>query len=165
MFEYQENPLVISPVTTVAVVLIEPRIPQNAGNIGRLCRCVGAPLLLVGDMGFRWGDKRFNRSAMDYLEGLTVHHYRSFSALLEEYAGWTPIYVETGAQQSHTQITYPEKTLLVFGSETQGLPTHIVEEYPKHSVSIPMVADARSLNVSNAVAVVLYEVIRQHCKA
>ena len=157
-----QNTLTITGNLELAVVLVEPRIPQNTGNIARLCVCTGAELYLVGDLGFRLGtDKYVDRAGMDYLEQVDIKHVKEFQDVLEEKPGWTPYYLSTKAKQSYTEIQYQPKTLLVFGSEDQGLPEWLMNEYPEQSLRIPMVAKGRSLNLSNSVALVVYEAIRQ----
>ncbi len=145
----------------LAVVLIEPRIPQNTGNIARLCVCAGVELFLVGELGFRLSDKFLERAGMDYLEHLHIQHRPSFTALLEEKPGWTAVYTSSKATRSHTQVTYPPNTLLVFGREDKGLPESFVKANPDTTVRIPMAPQGRSLNLSNSVAIVLYEALRQ----
>ncbi len=152
---------ILASTSLLTVVLVEPRIPQNTGNIARLCQCAGAELVLVGDLGFRMGDKYLKRAGMDYLEGLEIRHMADFEVLEQEKPGWMPYYLSTKAKQSYLEVEYAPKTLLVFGSEDRGLPEWVIADKPERSVRIPMVAGARSLNLSNAVAVVLYEAIRQ----
>jgi tRNA (cytidine/uridine-2'-O-)-methyltransferase len=142
-------------------VLVEPRIPQNTGNIARLCACTGADLFLIGDLGFQLEDKFLRRSALDYGERVTPIHLPDWEALLAARPGWTPIFVETGAKNTHLAFQYPSPCLLVFGSETMGLPAWVLEDHPEQCVRIPMRAGNRSLNLSNAVSIVLYEAIRQ----
>ncbi|MBX2861814.1 MAG: tRNA (cytidine(34)-2'-O)-methyltransferase [Vampirovibrio sp.] len=145
----------------LSIVLVEPRIPQNTGNISRLCACTGVDLFLVGDLGFRLSDKLLKRSGMDYMDRVTPIHLQSFEALTEEKPGWQPVYLSTKATQSHWEYTYQPNSLLVFGSETQGLPEWVITENPGHSVRIPMAEGARSLNLASSTAIVLYEALRQ----
>jgi tRNA (cytidine/uridine-2'-O-)-methyltransferase len=154
-------PLSLEADPEVAVVLVEPRIPQNTGNIARLCACTGASLYLIGSLGFRLNDKYLSRAGMDYLDDVPITHLDSFEALLAEKPGWTAWYASTKASQSYSQVAYPKKSLLVFGSESHGLPAWLIEENRSQSVRIPMRDNTRSLNLSNSVAIVLYEVIRQ----
>ncbi len=149
----------------IAIVLVEPRIPQNTGNIARLCACTGADLYLVGSLGFRLNDKYLERAGMDYLDDIPINHVPEFSDVLRERAGWTPYFVSTKATVSYTNIVYPDKTLLVFGSESHGLPAWLIDENRDTSIRIPMRPDSRSLNLSNSVAIVLYETIRQRLTA
>ncbi|MCE3236805.1 MAG: tRNA ((34)/cytosine(34)/5-carboxymethylaminomethyluridine(34)-2-O)-methyltransferase TrmL [Vampirovibrio sp.] len=145
----------------IAIVLVEPRIPQNTGNIARLCACTGADLYLVGSLGFRLNDKYLERAGMDYLDDIPIHHVPDFKDVLAAKPGWTPYFVSTKAQVNYTDAEYPQDVLLVFGSESHGLPAWLIEENPDNSVRIPMRANTRSLNLSNSVAIVLYEAIRQ----
>lgn len=145
----------------IAVVLVEPRIPQNTGNIARLCACTGASLYLVGSLGFRLNDKYLERAGMDYMDDIPIHHLPDFRDVAERHPGWTPYFVSTKATLNYTGVRYDSPCLLVFGSETHGLPAWLIEENPQTSVRIPMQADTRSLNLANSVSIVLYEAIRQ----
>lgn len=147
--------------TEIAIVLVEPRIPQNTGNITRLCACTGTELYLVGSLGFRLEDKYLDRAGMDYKEQVDVRHVPDFSDVLAEKPGWTPYFLSTKAKKSHTELAYHPKSLLVFGSESHGLPAWLIEENPDTSLRIPMVKGARSLNLANSVSIVLYEALRQ----
>jgi tRNA (cytidine/uridine-2'-O-)-methyltransferase len=159
------TPLNLEADPQITVVLVEPRIPQNAGNIARLCACTGADLYLVGSLGFQLGEKKYDkylkRAGMDYLDDLPMRHVPEFHNVLEEKPGWTPYFVSTKATRHYADIAYPDKTMLVFGSETHGLPAWLITENPETSIRIPMRADARSLNLANSVAIVLYETVRQ----
>jgi tRNA (cytidine/uridine-2'-O-)-methyltransferase len=144
------------------VVLVEPRIPQNTGNIARLCVCTGAELYLVGSLGFRLSDRFLNRAGMDYMDAIDLHHLPTFEAVQEAKPGWTPYFLSSKATRSHFEVTYPpDGALLVFGPETHGLPEAWLDRHPETSLRIPMVADGRSLNLANSVAIVLYEALRQ----
>ncbi len=151
----------LAPTPNITIALIEPRIPQNTGNIARLCACTGSELFLVGDLGFQIGDKYLERAGMDYLEGIELVHLPDFPDLIKRKPEHQTFYLSTKASQSYTNVIYPEKSLLVFGREDKGLPEWVIEEYPEQSIRIPMQTGARSLNLSNAVAVVVYEVLRQ----
>jgi len=140
---------------------VEPRIPQNTGNIARLCQCAGVELFLIGDLGFRLGDKYLERAGMDYLKGITLTHLADFDTLLLQKPGWTCYYLSTKATKNHTNVAFNPKSLLIFGREDKGLPAALIETNPNNSLRIPMVPDARSLNVANAVSIVLYEALRQ----
>jgi tRNA (cytidine/uridine-2'-O-)-methyltransferase len=149
-------------------VLVEPRIPQNTGNVARLCACTGADLYLVGSLGFRLGanteehDRALKRAGLDYFNvGTPIRHVPEFHDVVADRPGWTPFFVSTKASQHYGDVLYPEKSLLVFGSETHGLPAWLIEENPRQAIRIPMRAEARSLNLANSVAIVLYEAIRQ----
>ena len=154
------KPIFNSP--DIVIALVEPQIPSNTGNITRLCACTGTPLYLIGQLGFRLDDKFLDRAAMDYKEMVEPIHLWSFQELRDKYPEHTPFFLSSKAQQSHFDVRYPEKSLLVFGSETKGLPAAFVQSNLDQAVRIPMVEGRRSLNLSNAVSIVLYEAIRQH---
>ncbi|MGI6264280.1 MAG: tRNA (cytidine(34)-2'-O)-methyltransferase [Acutalibacteraceae bacterium] len=144
------------------VVLIEPQIPQNTGNISRTCAATGARLHLVGPMGFTVTDAKLKRAGLDYWHLLDVTYYENTRAFFEQNAG--PFYYfSTKAGQIYSDVTYPDGAYLVFGKETAGLPEEWMRDDPAHSVRLPMLDDdtARSLNLSNTVAVGVYEVLRQ----
>jgi tRNA (cytidine/uridine-2'-O-)-methyltransferase len=162
------TPLSLEDNSRLAIVLVEPRIPQNTGNVARLCACTGADLYLVGSLGFRLGhntdahDRALKRAGLDYFNvGTPIRHVPEFQDVLTERPGWTPFYVSTKATRHYADVHYPENSLLVFGSETLGLPAWLIEENPEQSIRIPMRSEARSLNLANSVAIVLYEAIRQ----
>jgi tRNA (cytidine/uridine-2'-O-)-methyltransferase len=158
------TPLSFEANPKITVVLVEPRIPQNTGNIARLCACTGADLYLVGSLGFRLNDKYLERAGMDYLDDIPIQHVPDFKDVQAAKPGWTPYFVSTKARQNYSDIEYPLNTLLVFGSESHGLPAWLIEEHPENSIRIPMRPDSRSLNLSNSVAIVLYEAVRQRLK-
>jgi tRNA (cytidine/uridine-2'-O-)-methyltransferase len=144
-----------------AIVLVEPQIPQNTGNILRLCACTGTTLYLVGALGFQLGDKFLKRAGMDYALNVPFEHFWDFETLQAKLSGWHFVYASTKAHQSHWQVDYPPQTALVFGSETTGLPEPWLEANKNQCIRIPMVADTRSLNLANSVSIVLYEALRQ----
>jgi len=147
----------------VAVVLVEPRIPQNTGNIARLCACTGAALILVGSLGFRLHDRYLKRAGMDYMAHVAIEQFADWPDLMTAYPDWTPWFFSSKVARPYTQVAYPPKTLLVFGSETQGLPEALLVAHADQCVTLPMAANpaVRSLNLSNTVAVAVYEAIRQ----
>jgi tRNA (cytidine/uridine-2'-O-)-methyltransferase len=153
--------LFLKETPEIAVVLVEPRIPQNTGNIARLCACTGADLFLVGSLGFKIGDKYLERAGMDYMDDIPIHHVPDFKDVKAARPGWTPYFLSTKAKRNYTDIVYPKKALLVFGSESHGLPAWVMEDHPETSIRIPMRENTRSLNLANSVAIVLYEAIRQ----
>lgn len=155
------TPLNLKADPRIAIVLVEPRIPQNTGNIARLCACTGADLFLVGSLGFRLNDKYLERAGMDYLDDIPIHHVPDFKDVLAQKPGWKPYFVSTKAKVNYSDVAYPQDSLLVFGSESHGLPAWLIEENLDSSIRIPMRPDSRSLNLSNSVAIVLYEAIRQ----
>lgn len=153
--------LVFKAKPALTVVLVEPQIPQNTGTITRLCACVGADLFLVGHLGFRLSDKYLDRAAMDYRELVEPQHVWRFEEVLEAKPDYTPYFLSSKAKQNHWQVTYPDKCMLVFGSETTGLPEAFLAERWEQSLRIPMQAEARSLNLASAVSIVVYEALRQ----
>lgn len=146
---------------TLNIVLIEPEIPQNTGNIARTCAATGARLHLVEPMGFRVDDKKLKRAGLDYWYLLDITYYDSMAAFFEKNAGKSFFYFSTKAPQKHTDVLYPDEVYLVFGKETAGLPEELLQANPKTTVRIPMIEEARSLNLSNAAAIGVYEVLRQ----
>ncbi|HEY9686135.1 MAG TPA: tRNA (cytidine(34)-2'-O)-methyltransferase [Coleofasciculaceae cyanobacterium] len=158
-------PLLLEASPGVTIALVEPRIPQNTGNIARLCACTGAELYLVGSLGFKLGDKYLARAGMDYMDDIPIQQVPDFKDLLAQRSGYTPYFVSTKAEINYTDVVYPENTLLVFGSESHGLPAWLIDDNPDTSIRIPMRADARSLNLANSVSIVLYEIIRQRLAA
>ncbi len=144
------------------VVLINPEIPQNTGNVARTCVMTGSTLHLVGRLGFSLEDRYLRRAGLDYWPHLDFHYHESFDALLERYRSHEFYLFSTRGQSPYCEPAYRENDFLVFGSETAGLPPHLLEGEPSKKIRIPMIAGIkRSLNLSNAVAVVLYEALRQ----
>ena len=143
------------------LVLIEPEIPQNTGNIARTCAATGARLHLVEPMGFKVDDRKLKRAGLDYWYLLDITYYPSTQAFFDAHPGEAFYYFSTKAPQRHTDVTYPEKVFLVFGKETAGLPEKLLHNNPRTTVRIPMISEARSLNLSNAAAIGAYEVLRQ----
>lgn len=143
------------------IVLIEPEIPQNTGNIARTCAATGARLHLVEPMGFKIDDKKLKRAGLDYWYLLDITYYSSTEDFFSKHPNDKFFYFSTKAQHRHTDITYPDGAYLVFGKETAGLPEKLLYENPDSTVRIPMISDARSLNLSNSVAIGVYEVLRQ----
>lgn len=143
------------------IVLIEPEIPQNTGNIARTCAATGARLHLVEPMGFKVDDKKLKRAGLDYWYLLDITYYDSQDDFFSKNKDGNFFYFSTKAKHTHTDIVYPENTFLVFGKETAGLPEELLFNNPDTTVRIPMISDARSLNLSNAVAIGTYEVLRQ----
>jgi tRNA (cytidine/uridine-2'-O-)-methyltransferase len=145
-----------------SIVLVEPQIPQNTGNIMRLAACTSTPLHLVGNLGFRLDEKALKRSAMDYEDLASPNHVATFDAVLAQYPKGMPFYfLSAKAEQSLWEVEFPPEALLVFGSETKGLPPEFVKRQGASAIRIPMVEGVRSHNLSNAVAVTLYEFLRQ----
>ena len=145
---------------TLNLVLIEPRIPQNAGNIARTCAATGARLHLVGPMGFEIDDKKLKRAGLDYWHLLDITVYQSSEEFFEKNKG-PFFYFSTKARHIFSQIEYPDGAYLVFGREDKGLPEKLLFENEERCVRLPMRSEARSLNLSISVAVSAYEVLRQ----
>jgi tRNA (cytidine/uridine-2'-O-)-methyltransferase len=143
------------------VVLVEPRIPQNVGNIARLCANTGASLWLVGSLGFIDSDKYLKRAGMDYLDKLVIQRTPQWEGVTEAHPNWTPFFLSSKGQRNHFTVSYPANSLLVFGSETHGLPSAFLASVAPQTVCIPMTANGRSLNLASSVAIILYEALRQ----
>ena len=144
------------------IVLVEPEIPQNTGNISRTCAATGARLHLVGPMGFTIDDRKLKRAGLDYWHLLDITYYDSLEDFFARNAG--PFYYfTTKASQVYSDVSYPDGAYLVFGKETAGLPEDLLHENMGNCVRLPMLDDdaARSLNLSNTVAVGVYEALRQ----
>ena len=148
---------------TLNIVLIEPEIPQNTGNIARTCAATGAKLHLVEPMGFKVDDKKLKRAGLDYWHLLDITYYKDTADFFEKNKNGNFFYFSTKATHRHTDVTYPDNTYLVFGKETKGLPEELLKANPEKCVRIPMINDsaARSLNLSNSAAIGVYEVLRQ----
>ncbi len=146
----------------INIVLFEPEIPQNTGNIARSCAATGASLHLVGPMGFAIDDKKLKRAGLDYWYLLDIHYYDSIDEFFEKNRGKQFFYATTKGQNVYSDVTYPEECYLVFGKETKGIDEDILYRNREHCIRIPMIDEARSLNLSNSVAIVLYEALRQH---
>jgi tRNA (cytidine/uridine-2'-O-)-methyltransferase len=145
---------------TLNIVLVEPQIPQNTGNIARTCAATGARLHLVEPMGFKIDDAKLKRAGLDYWGLLDITYYKS----LEDFFARTEgnfYYFSTKARKIYSDISYPDNTYLFFGKETAGLPEELLFNNPEQCVRIPMIDDARSLNLSNSAAIGVYEVLRQ----
>ena len=143
------------------VVLNEPEIPQNTGNIARLCACTGSELFLVGKLGFSLSEKHIKRAGLDYWDSVKIRQVPSLDELFEEFPNEEKYFLTTKAKQSHFQANFKAGSLLIFGSETRGLPIEIIKANFDNAFRIPMVEGQRSLNLSNSVSIVLYEAIRQ----
>ncbi len=149
-------------MSTLNIVMVEPEIPQNTGNVARTCAATGARLHLVGPMGFKIDDKKLKRAGLDYWHLLDISYYDSLSEFFRHNTG-NFFYFSTKARHIHSNMSYPDGCYLVFGKETAGLPEELLHENPDTCVRIPMLnnPDARSLNLSNSVAIGVYEVLRQ----
>ncbi len=143
------------------IVLVEPEIPGNTGNIARLCAATGCELHLVRPLGFSTDDRYLKRAGLDYWHLVKVHYHDSFADMETLYAGRNFYFNTTKASLLYSEVAYTGEDVLVFGKETAGLPEDLLAANRGRCVRIPMVAGARSLNLSNAVAVVVYEALRQ----
>lgn len=143
------------------IVLVEPEIPQNTGNIARTCAATGAKLHLVRPLGFEIDDKKLKRAGLDYWHLLGVQYHDSLADFFREENPKRFFLASTKSQMTHTDATYEDGDYILFGKETKGLPEDLLKEHMDKCVRIPMISEARSLNLSNSVAVVLYEALRQ----
>jgi tRNA (cytidine/uridine-2'-O-)-methyltransferase len=145
----------------VHVVLVEPQIPQNTGNIARTCAATGCILHLVHPLGFSVEDRYLKRAGLDYWHLVEIHHHQTIDELLTAYPAAPFFFTTTRAGRLYTEVCYPPASFLVFGKETAGLPVSLLARYPERCIRIPMRVAARSLNLANAVAIVVYEALRQ----
>jgi len=143
------------------IVLVYPEIPQNTGNIARTCAATGAKLHLVRPLGFSLDDKYMKRAGLDYWHMMELQVYDSLEEFFAAHPGAVMHFASTKAPRSYTEAVYGPEDFLVFGQETRGLPENLLERVYDRCVRIPMRPEARSLNLSNSVAVVLYEALRQ----
>ena len=143
------------------IVLHEPEIPANTGNIGRTCVSTGAHLHLIRPLGFSLEEKEIRRAGLDYWKDLNVSVYDSYEDFLAKNPGARIWYATTKARQCYTEAGFADGDYLMFGKESLGIPEEILVQAPECCVRIPMVKDNRSLNLSNSVAVVLYEALRR----
>lgn len=143
------------------IVLVEPEIPQNTGNVARTCAATGAMLHLIRPLGFSLDDRYLKRAGLDYwpLARVTVHD--DFPSLLAKWPDLPLFFFTTKGARPYTDFDYPKDACLVFGRETRGLPETLLSKYPGRCARIPMLDEARSLNLSNSVAIALYEALRQ----
>ena len=140
--------------------MVEPEIPQNTGNVARTCAATGARLHLVGPMGFEIDDRKLKRAGLDYWHYLDITYYNNLNEFFQKNNG-KYYYFTTKGRQTHSEIKYPDNIYLLFGKETKGLPEELLIKNPDSCVRIPMANDIRSLNLSNSVAIAVYEVLRQ----
>ena len=145
----------------IHVVLIEPEIPQNTGNIARTCAATGSVLHLVEPLGYSLDDRYLKRAGLDYWPLARVRVHPTLETAKAELAGIPWYLTSSHAARSYTEMRYPEDAAFVFGRESFGLPQKMLDEAPERCIRIPMIEEARSLNLSNSVAVVVYEALRQ----
>ena len=144
------------------IVLFEPEIPQNTGNIGRTCVATNTRLHLIEPLGFRLNDKTLKRAGMDYWSDLDVTRYDDFNDFIERNPGAKIYMATTKAPNVYTEVNYEPDCYIMFGKESAGIPEEILVKHPDNCIRIPMLSEIRSLNLSNSVAVVLYEALRQN---
>ncbi len=150
------------PMKGLNIVLHQPEIPQNTGNIGRTCAATGARLHLIEPLGFQLNEKALKRAGMDYWHEIDVTTYIDYDNFLKRNPGAVIYYATTKAHHLYTEAAYEPGCYLMFGKESGGIPEEILKEHPDSCVRIPMLGETRSLNLSNAAAIVLYEALRQN---
>lgn len=144
------------------IVLFEPEIPQNTGNIVRLCACTGSRLFLIGKLGFSLSDKYLKRAGLDYWQSVNITKYDTLEELQAEYPNSNFYYLTTKTKNLYTTKKFQNDDFFVFGPETRGLPEELLNNNLETSITIPMLDGQRSLNLSNSVSIVVYEAIRQN---
>ena len=142
------------------IVLVEPQIPQNTGNISRTCAVTGARLHLVRPLGFEVSDRQLKRAGLDYWDKLDITYYDSLSDFFIKNKEGHFFYYTTKGKQVHSDAEFPDNSFLVFGREDKGLPESLLHDNPESCLRIPMRNELRSLNLSNSVAIAIYEVLR-----
>jgi tRNA (cytidine/uridine-2'-O-)-methyltransferase len=147
------------------VVLVEPEIPQNTGNVGRLCVAAGARLHLIEPLGYTIDEKRIRRSGMDYWERIDLHLWPSLSALREAHPEGRLWMLSSKVSTPYWDVEFEEGDFLLFGRESKGLPASLLESDPGHCLTIPMTEGTRSVNLATSAGIVLYEAVRQLAKA
>ena len=144
------------------IVLINPQIPQNTGNIARTCAATGSSLHLVRPLGFSTDDKSLKRAGLDYWHLLDIHYHDDIDAFLKAAEGAELFFFTTKAPRSYAEMSYGKDSYIIFGSESSGLPEELLVRYPDRCCRIPMIGESRSLNLSNSAAVAVYEALRQN---
>ena len=144
------------------IVLHQPEIPGNTGNIGRTCVATGTSLHLIEPLGFRLDEKSIKRAGMDYWQHLDVHRYMNYEEFKEMNPGAKIWMATTKAKRSYTEVTFGPDDYIMFGKESAGIPEEILVDNEETCIRIPMLPEIRSLNLSNSVAIVLYEALRQN---
>jgi tRNA (cytidine/uridine-2'-O-)-methyltransferase len=143
------------------IVLIEPEIPPNTGNIARLCGATRTVLHLVGKLGFSTDDRMLKRAGLDYWDEVDIHYWQDFDQVLKNYPGARYFFTSKKAAKSYSEACFHEGDFLVFGKETKGLPDELLEANRDRTIRIPIFGNVRSLNLSTAAGIVLYEALRQ----
>ena len=150
-------------MTKINIVLHEPEIPQNTGNIARTCAATGASLHLIRPMGFEVDDKKLKRAGLDYWDKLDITYYDGLADFFDKHpsACQNIYYFSTKAPRAYTEVDYGDEVYIMFGKESRGLPEDLLHDNPDKCVRIPMLNELRSLNLSNSVAIAVYEILRQ----
>ena len=143
------------------IVLYQPEIPQNTGNIARTCLLTNTALHLIHPLGFKTDEKSLVRSGLDYWKNIKVNYYDNFDHFTDKNNNPIIYMCETNATNTYTEIKYPPNAFIMFGRETTGIPNEILQKYERTAIRVPMIPNSRSLNLSNTVAIVLYEALRQ----
>lgn len=143
------------------IVLVEPEIPQNTGNIARTCAATGSRLHLVRPLGFEVDDKHLKRAGLDYWSGVEIFYYDSFGDVVKAFPSSRFWFFTTKGRKKYSDAKFGEGDFLVFGKETKGLPEELLKAHAEFCLRIPMIGETRSLNLSNSVAVAVYEALRQ----
>lgn len=144
------------------IVLVEPEIPQNTGNIARLCAATGTVLNLIEPLGFRLTDREVKRAGLDYWDAVKIHRFPNLVNFSDQFSNHRKIFFSTAGQKNYTEAGYRPGDCLIFGSESRGLPLELLKAHPDDVYNIPMkLQNVRSLNLANAASIVLYEALRQ----
>jgi tRNA (cytidine/uridine-2'-O-)-methyltransferase len=149
-------------MANINIVLVEPEIPQNTGNIARTCAATGAALHLIRPLGFAIDDRKLKRAGLDYWHQLDITYYDGLDDFYAKNPGAEVYYFSTKAPNLYTEIEYPNPVYIMFGKETKGLPEELLHNNPDRCVRLPMREGLRSLNLSNSVAIAVYEILRQN---
>ena len=145
------------------LVLVEPEIPQNTGNMARLCAATGTTLNLVEPLGFRLTDREVKRAGLDYWDAVKLNRFPNFGTFAENFPSHRKLYFSTSGEKNYTEAAYQPGDCLIFGSESRGLPLELLDAHPDDVFNIPMQLEhVRSLNLANAASIVLYEALRQY---
>ncbi len=143
------------------IVLVEPEIPANTGNIARTCAATGTHLHLVRPLGFRTDDRTLKRAGLDYWFAVKITYYDSFQEVVDRHPGANFYFATTKAEKRYTDFRFQEGDFFVFGKETKGLPESLIAAHRDRCMRLPMTSDVRSLNLANSAAIILYEALRQ----
>jgi len=143
------------------IVLYQPQIPQNTGNIARLCAATSTNLILIHPLGFRTDDRYLKRAGLDYWDKVNIFHFDSLDKFYEEFSDSRCFYATKSGKLPYTKVAFQEDDTIIFGGETEGLPKYILEKNYDSTIKIPMWGEVRCLNLSSSVAIILYEAYRQ----